>query len=206
MDDNIIIRGYHGAIKYDKTFIQILYQNIKKGQKNLFIDKTEANYSLIKNKFSVLKYINDDFKINNVYEFIIYYKELDLILHWNQTSNFHVATNNIGYKPIHVDSQNDIFGGIGPNFGSGSYLDGQPNAYDWWYSIGCINLHKYNGVIGMPGPKNPLLTEVNITSLWIRINDFKILEKLPKLARALSCLYKRRYIPVFIFLISFINS
>ena len=207
METSVLLNGYHGAFKYNKTFIEILNQNIAKGKHNIYSSKEEANFSLSRNKFSVLKYIDDDFKINDVYEFIIYYKELDIIIHWNQTKTIHELNNDVGYMPIHVDSNIAYFRGLAVNEKSyGSYLDGMPSSGDWWYCIGATQTHSENGRTGMPGPKIPSKIEVNVTSLWIRVDSFDILKKLPSIVKKLTCKCKtcnsHNYISFVIIIIS----
>ena len=207
MKASVSLNGYKGAFKYNKTFIEISYQNIAKGIHNLYKSTEEANFSLSRNKFSVLKYIDDDFKINGVYEFILYYEELDALIHWNQTKTIHEKNDDVGYHPIHVKSSYRGFTGLAVNKKyTSSYLDGMTNVENWWYCIGATTAYTENKITGMPGPIVSSAILVNATSLWIRLNDFKIFEKLPSLIRRLSCRCKtcksHTYIAIIIMLIS----
>ena len=207
MEDCALINGYRGALIYNKTFVQIYYQNIAKGRNNFFKDNNEANFSLSRNAFSVLKFIDDEFKIDDVFEFILYYEELKTIIHWSQEVSFHMKVKQTGYRPLHVDDDILYFGGLAVNtIASSSYLDGMPNSDEWWYSIGSRGLSSYNKRSGFPGPIYTLRTEVNVSSLWIRIDNFKLMRKLPFLLRKFSCKCSIRSNNYFLLLMIFILS
>ena len=65
MNEQFVANGYHLSTNYGETFVKIFEQNYKENENSLFVDDNEANFSLKKNKFSVLKYINNDFCIDS---------------------------------------------------------------------------------------------------------------------------------------------
>ena len=134
-----------------------------------------------KNKFSLLKFINNDFLIDSSYEFILYYEELDLILHWSQKRSIHEITNDVIYTPLHVNESLKLFYGLAQTNSSFSFIDGEPAAIDtWYYCIGMKKLYSHETLgTGIPGPYFENLVVVNKVSLWIRLPNIDLIKKFP---------------------------
>ena len=192
MNENFLVNGYHASTNYNSTFIKIFEQNYNGKRENLFKDDNEANFSLKKNKFSVLKYIDQSFltRASNAYELIIYYKEIDMILHWSQKWNFHQIPVDESIEKLHVNESIKSLTGLAPsqNATSDSFIDGEAYKNDWWYCIGMkktfTNKEKESGI---PGPivDNKCIV-VNSVSLWIKIDDITLLKKLPNIKKKCS--------------------
>ena len=157
-------------------FIEIFYHNIN--YSGVFT-KEDVNYSLSKNKLSLLKLVDERFILSesNAYEFLLVYKSENVILHWEQTKSIHSNTNDVGYNPLHVSESNLYFGGISVSSYNRSYLDGIPNQSIWWYAIGIY--FKFNGSI--PGPYTPNKSLVNEVSFSVRFVNLDQLNDFPNL-------------------------
>ena len=155
----------------------IFHQKYPSG--GLFNDN-ECLKSLKKNKFSVIGSINESFKINSKYHFLIEYPEYGDLLEWEQSKEI---THDASVDAIYYNKTFLSFRGVGLSFDNDkSCFDGSPgdSGYEnWWYSIGT---KKVFGDKGIPGPKfennNVVVNEVR---LWIKFEDPFIFEKLPKL-------------------------
>ena len=192
MHEKALLNGYHASVNYGSLFVQIFRQTVTKSVPNLFVDDREANFSLKKNKFSVLKFIDDKFRnaTDNTFEFIIYYKELNEIIHWTQKISIHTKTNDTEYEIKHSNSTLIDFRGIGLsiNDNNAAYLDGEPSHTNWWFSIGLISIFSDKGIPGSVhkyanGYKNYVVHEV---SMWVRIDNMNLLYSLPALNRICS--------------------
>ena len=208
MNELTLVKGYKGTIQYSKKFVRVFYHNIVKNQQNLFKSDKEANFSRLPTRFSALKYIDESFRISNKYEFLIYYEELNTFIHWEQTRSIHLNSTNTGYNNLHVPDELIDFIGLGLTASSKSYLDGNPqDASRWWYCIGAKDLHKNSkNITAIPGPRYPTDYVVNITSLWIRFDDEKVLERLPSLLKKISCKIATRKSNASVFIIIMIST
>ena len=169
MKTKLIVNGYQCSENYGHLFVKIFFQNVGNGEVNLFFFFFEANYSLMKNKFSVLKYINDDFRIkgNNTFEYILFYEEYNTTMHWSQITNPYESVSNTGYVPIHIEKDGIYFEGL--------------SFSNWWYCIGLKKTYSDGSKSGIPGPFYLGTIIVSKVSLWIRIDDIRLIERFPQL-------------------------
>ena len=166
---------------FDKTWIRIFYHDISTGR--VFHSNEEANYTRKKSKyvFSVIKFIDEDFMIYNetnkkfYYEFYLEYPTLDNVtIHWLQETHPLSNVPKTGIVPLQVKGNG--FGGLVSSESDYTFIDGNVNSTDWWYSIG--SKVRYQGNL-MPGPCYNLCLKVPLVSLWIHINNMSLLQKLP---------------------------
>ena len=131
--------------KKGKKFILIYNHTIEGGG---FIDEEEALYSLTPGKYSILKLVDDRFKTNDVFEFILEYPKESIIIHWSQDLNPILELNyNItsakGFQDIEIEqSSKDHFKGLTRRIENAAnaeciptLLCGMITVY-WYYSIG----------------------------------------------------------------------
>ena len=143
-----------------------------------FKDKKEASYSLKKHKYSVLKKIDDSFKINGAFEFLLKYPNATGQNHWTQTISPAYAQPNVenGYIPINVSWKGNSFHGLSLCSLSCSYIDGSPFSEDtWFYSIGMISSKpaKIPAYAWENGDKS-----FYQVYLWLRVIDHSLIRKL----------------------------
>jgi hypothetical protein len=105
-----------------------------------------------------------DFKRDAKFEFWLNYNELDGNdggNRWTQTSN--PLTDDIaGYTAISADHTSRFWGGLEPDKGNNTLLDGSVGHSNWYYAIGSINYWPSSGTI--PGPSSG----INEAVLYIR--------------------------------------
>ena len=147
---------------------------------NFFTDYNNFLYSIKKNKYSLMKFLDGSLKIGEYFTFLIEYPESNCFLYWNQKVNPLDAEHN---SEVSIDSLLNTcpnafeFKGL-TKYDKQSYtfLDGtadQIYQQYWLYSIG--QRTNWEGRYQMPGfsdSMNPILTEV---ALWIKFNNMSIL-------------------------------
>jgi hypothetical protein len=113
--------------------------------------------------YSQLTHISD-FQRDGKFEFWLNHYELDGAdagNRWTQTSN--PLTQNItGYTAINEDQTYNFWGGLEPDRGNNTLLDGSVNHGNWYYAIGSIRYWPGSGTI--PGPRSAVTEAV----LYIR--------------------------------------
>ena len=129
----------------------------------------------------MLSRIDDSFKIQQFFEFVLVYPELQDYLQWNQTVNpIHAQPNtDNGYQRIRNPFTDGYsFSGLSLSNSSATLIDGSPFEASWFYGIGLygIGLHAEKTI---PGPNwvynGKSLSEVR---LYIKIIDTSLLGKL----------------------------
>ena len=130
---------------YGKTFLLVYHFNYK--LEDVFENDTEALKSSRMNKYSIIGELSDYFKINEKFEFLLWYPTFTN--HWRQSinpvlekeTNSNHDKNATGYEPLHIGSTSNFWGGLvyssmghkkGPE---GSLLDGSTYHINWYYSI-----------------------------------------------------------------------
>ena len=122
-------------------------------------------------QYSILSSLNDNYKSNNKFEFILQYpvteSPLFPLIHWRQSKNPLEETPTDGenqkvngFQPLHID--NDYFVGLSNSMEPATFLDGCNGDGNWYYAIG-INSSSYDPLI--PGPVN---ITVSTVALWVR--------------------------------------
>ncbi len=106
----------------------------------------------------------EDFNRSGEFEFWLNYSELDGNSggnRWTQTSNplFEEVS---GYNATSVDHTSRYWGGLEPDTGSNSLIDGSVGHSNWYYAVGAINYWPSSGTI--PGSTSG----VNEVMLYIR--------------------------------------
>ena len=142
--------------------------------------------------FSVLSKVDDSYKIDGKFEFLLKYPELQDYAQWTQTINpIHAPPNEEnGYEKKHYNWSYDYpFHGLTLSSTSASLLDGTPNPEHWFFAIGAYGLYlDQDGAI--PGPfwnyNGKYLHEVN---LYIKVFDPKLLRRLYS---SFTCQFKQK--------------
>ena len=153
--------------EFKENWIKIFHHNSQNG--DFFINSNEVLFSNKTNKYSILGYINDSWKINNSFEFLLEYPQLIGYNRWKQSlhpkDNPEIGDNNkaIGYEAINITWKEQKWGGlVKSNPGDQTFIDGSCGSIGhYWYSIGLYV--SFNG--GIPGPNYIVVNEV---ILWIR--------------------------------------
>ena len=159
---------------YNGSWFLVFFHDSNFGQ---FKTNKEASFSLKKHKYSVLKRIDDTFKINGVFEFILKYPNASGQNHWTQTISPAYAKPNEdnGYKPIDISWTSYGFHGLALSSDTNTFIDGSPYESTWFYAIG----DKNTGFPYLPsyswGDDNKRFYQVY---LWMRVKDPLLLRKL----------------------------
>ncbi len=141
------------------------------GWTRLFVHKTAGGLFASKNDakekntndinadlYSQLTHLSD-FKRDSKFEFWLHYDELDGNdggNRWTQTSN-PISESIAGYTAINADHTSRFWGGLEPDTGNNTLIDGSVGHSNWFYAIGSIRYWPGSGTI--PGP-NPGVKEV----------------------------------------------
>ena len=173
----VFLNLYEIKSTYDAHWLKIFYHNSSNGV--YFNNSNDSIFIDTKQKYSILQKIDDSFKYNNKFEFLLEYPELSGYNRWRQNIN---PINDIeklgispanGYEPVQISWNLSIWGGLVKSIYTCSLLDGSVGATTWWFSIGCY----YGCWTGekFPGPNSIEVTQVY---LWIRIKDFDPFQKI----------------------------
>lgn len=79
------LRYFENENEEDEQYLLVFHQDTI--EKDWFRSGEEFLHTNSIYKYSILKYINDDFKTNQVFEFIMYYPEAESYGHWTQELN-----------------------------------------------------------------------------------------------------------------------
>lgn len=176
MHESIIKLNGYNIIKYSDTYwLKIFHQN---SRVYFFKDKSEANYSINKNCFSILREIDSRFQIDNKYSLLMEYPQLYKYIRWTQTSDFsYVANESQNYEKI---SNNpgawSRFRGLHsyPSSFTKSLYVGDNSGENWFFAVGVI-YDQFKGV--MPATENEIWLQ--FVDLWLEIDDFEKMKLLP---------------------------
>ena len=154
--------------------IKVFYHNYYNGEN--FVDQDEALYSIKDNKYSIFKEVQAQHRINNKFEFILYYPQLKpQYNHWRQTNSPHIEgdvkgkTKAVGYEPVKIDWEYYSWGGLCRNtFSNTNFIDGTLGGAGWFYALGKFDVETGWDKTTFPGP-NVGLKEV---FLWMRVKDY----------------------------------
>ena len=168
----------------EDIFLLIFHQNTYTN--DLFETETEFLETNSIHKYSILKYINDDFKIGGVFEFIMEYPEINEYGHWTQTKNPLDAEpdENVNVNQINSTWNNDIkFIGLHKSsLQSSCYIEGTDlvspttNLPNWYYAIGQKVEWSTNCLAGPYGSVKRF--KIHQVFLWLRIADLNLLKRI----------------------------
>jgi len=170
--------------KYGSYWELLFYHNSSTGQ--LFSTNEEALLCDSTYKYSILSKLDDSFKINGKFEFLLEYPSVPGCNRWLQSIN---PLNNLegfsqkaeGYEAINISWSGMFWGGLFLSKDPQTLLDGSYQEY-WWYSIGAKNSYLSPK---FPGPDG---TPVHVVFLWIRkIHSTSLVS--PRLSRILNLLW-----------------
>ena len=153
----------HGA-----TWELIFYHDITNG------DIFDDNLALLSNdakRFSIIGTINDNFKHNGYFEYLLEYPEVPGYVQWKQSIDIARTTStqtseDIGFRKIHSDYK--YFHGLSRSTEStATTFDGSPATIGYWFSIGA---KAYYCGVAFAGPCYKTSTNgVHFCYLWIRV-------------------------------------
>ena len=152
-----------------------------------FSNENEFLFSNTKEKFSILGTLDDSFLINQKFEFLLEYPDVEGFNIWTQTINplNAIPEQSNGYVPVKESFTENSWNGLSRSSSVNSFLDGSPTNETWFYAIGLKGSWLEKSI---PGPydlgqdkySNNLAKYATYeVKLWIRIN-FKFNTKCPR--------------------------
>ena len=166
-------------------FLLLVHHKLTPEQNNYFQTYEEFLFSIDVNKYSVMGYFDDSFKIENNFTFLIEYPEYQCFVFFQQEKNpIHTSNNgDVGYFFVNNTCEEDVeFKGLTTSQGN-SFLDGvndkeHPNY--WHYAIGQTrDWHRdaHNQIPGFKLGYTPKIMEVNF---WVKLKNLSLLERFIK--------------------------
>lgn len=129
------------------------------------------------NMYSILHMLNDKYKINGKFEFLLEYPELGGCNRWKQSLNPLFDTDDsaqaVGYEGINISWSVTQWGGlVRSSQKSFTVLDGSCGSVNWHYAIGVYKGNSYSNTQCPPlGDCFPGPSSINrVVLLWVRIN------------------------------------
>ena len=158
----------------NKRWLLLFYQNIY--TINDFIkEESEFLYVNQRTKFSIFKFINEDFKYDNFYEFLLEYPSLEGYNQWKQGLFPLDCNESEGDKTVDFQADSStlswsyLFKGlISSSAVSDTFLDGSVDNDKWWYSIGAKRAYTKQLFPG-PATKGESGISLSTVYLWIYI-------------------------------------
>ena len=166
-------------------WLLVFYQFVQTGA-DFITEYDEFLFVNKENKFSIWKFIDDSFKINGYFEFLIQYPEIVGYNHWRQIKN-PIKTSD--HEDINIGFNTDGCNNSWPGFYCGglvnssnqgfAFLDGSVGIIDYWFTIGAKK--SYVKPLRFAGPVLPSGRgfEANKVLLWIKLNP-SILKQISK--------------------------
>jgi hypothetical protein len=150
---------------------RLIFRHKYETDADLFTSESEVLSCNSKKKFSILGTIDESFRSNGVYEFLLEYPEVEGFNHWTQTKNPVTCQPNTenGYKGIHISWSSWYWHGLSRSSTSSTFIDGSPFHGTFYYAIG---LYK-NWCDAIPAFVNnydPNYVKTCEVLLWIRIS------------------------------------
>ncbi|EAX95090.1 hypothetical protein TVAG_204320 [Trichomonas vaginalis G3] len=138
--------------------------------------------------FSIMGYINDNFKVNSTFNYLFRFEnelssEYDYL---NQSSNplYSNISADVSIEAISPECNITIgkfnsFNGLALSSTHETLIDGIVNNSNWYYAIGANKMYQTNYTI--PGPRCQTDKAVTSLDLWLQYTDDKIFQMLPNL-------------------------
>ena len=155
--DNMIIPRDLVTVKFHdgRPFLKIFYQYTNSSS-DFFQPDDDFEFINTRNKFSIFKYINHEFKYNGYYEFLLEYPSVDGYNRWLQ-SVFPTETNDssaIGYLETKSSCSwtgkywGGLFKSSVPTY---TYLEGSTDSEKFWFAIGSKKFFDQESYFPGPG-------------------------------------------------------
>ena len=155
---------------HNTTWKLVFYHNSAKG--GYFSSHSEAAKSNTDYKYSIIGEIDEKYKINGTFEFLLEYPTLTGYNRWKQSispilNQEVLGQAAIGYSPVSLTWSDSCWGGmVKSNDAQYTLLDGASKCGPeyWWYCIGALNDYLRPN---FPGPSGISVPEAY---LWVRID------------------------------------
>ena len=161
-------------------FLLLFHHKLITEPLNYFKSYQEFLFSMDVNKYSVMRYFDDSFKIENNFTFMIEYPEHKCFVFFQQEKNPMITESNadVGYLFVNNTCDENIeFKGLTKSNGN-AYLDGANDVehqHYWSYAIGQTgNTAGYNQIPGFRKEVTQKIMEVNF---WVKLKNLSLLER-----------------------------
>ena len=164
-------------------FLLLFHHKLITEPLNYFTSYQEFLFSMDENKYSVMEYFDDSFKIENEFTFMIEYPEHNCFVFFQQEKNPLNTENNADVGHLFVNNtcdENVEFKGLTKSQGN-AYLDGaneEEHPHYWHYGIGQKgDWSGHDQMAGFKGDLTPKIMEVNF---WVKLKNLSLLERFIK--------------------------
>jgi len=157
------------------TWLKIFHHDSSTGQYfNNFSESLNCNSYY---KYSIIGKIDQTYRRNGKFEFLLEYPELNGYNQWKQTYNPKDnpeigGTTATGYESVNIGYSGMYWGGLVVSNYQQTAIDGSTGHLNWFYSIGCYSSTWMPNKF--PGPaldNNDNWYAVSKVLLWVRTND-----------------------------------
>ena len=176
MHHNAQIGNYEVKFFKNAFWLKLFFHNMT-DISNGFSSNEEALHCNSEGKYSILSELNESYKIQGRYEFLLEYPEIGDYNRWLQTNRpFDEVEKGDryveGYIPKHIGYSGKGWGGLlktNINASSFTLINGSPESLggsNWFYAIGKRTGVMWNDYYRLPGPID---SEMSFVYLWVRI-------------------------------------
>ena len=176
-----VLRAFCNNNGEEDLFLLVFHQNTF--TKDFFTSQDEFLETNTFHKYSIWKYIDDDFKTDDVFEFIMEYPETGKFGRWTQTKNPLEAVDEENVNVVDKGStwETDMpFNGLHYSNRYECFMDGtnlvtQHGGNTWYFTIGLRM--EWSGNI-LPNYKSQVLIEIHQVYLWLKITNLNLLKRI----------------------------
>ena len=153
--------------EHSANWVRIFYHNSNAGAQVFSSDKSQFLKCHDEFKQSDLWALEQFRGKDGKFELMLQYQNSSGYNRWKQSSNFTKETIK-GYEAVSCSWTNNYWGGLEPDTGNHTWVDGSVNHGNWYYAIG--SREAYQG--GMPGPNGAV--ETGWVEIWVRCDDMNL--------------------------------
>jgi len=167
-------------VAYGATWLKVFMHDSSSGQ--YFLSYSEALNSNGLYKFSILGEIDDKYKNNGKFEFLLEYPQFNKYNRWKQTynpkDNPEVSGNKAtGYEPVSIYYSGQFWGGLVKSSDSRTAFDGSAGHENWFYALGSYS--SWGSPNQFPGPALDDTTYYAASKivLYVKTNDTLVMSQ-----------------------------
>ena len=205
---SLTLRYFPVNDQVEERFLLVFHHNTINS--NFFNSYSEFLSTDSIDKYSILGFIDDDFKIDNSFEFIMEYPETSKYAHWKQDINplegeRNEITCNIIDKTWNEDPTNPFVCLHKSERINKTYVEGTEGLSSqvkpqYYYSIGLRETWYNNHLPAYIS--SPTTSNIHEVFLWLKITDLNLLKKI----RIITCIYHKTSLRKYVFVFLLLNQ
>jgi len=159
---------------YGASWLKVFYHDSSTG--SYFQSYSEALSINLTKRYSIIGSIDERFKNNDKFEFLLEYPQYNKINRWKQTLNPKdnpevEGMQAEGYEAVNISFHGKSWGGLVKSSDSRTALDGSAGSLSWYFSIGCYTSSWKPNLFPGPAIDSDTAYAVSEVYMWVRIDN-----------------------------------